>query len=71
MVIAIIAILAALRRHAEFPHDAGDEYGVAPFTLCSCFTFSNRHCHSSLHRLPKSMPVNPFTTDQNPFLPTP
>jgi len=63
VVIAIIAILAALRRHAEFPHDAGDEYG--------CFTFSNRHCHSSLHRLPKSMPVNPFTTDQNPFLPTP
>ncbi len=40
-------------------------------TACSGFTLTNRVCHCSLHWLPKSMPVSPFTTDQNPHLPTP
>jgi len=60
-----------LSRDPEGPHDIGEEYGVAPAIPHCRFTWTNLFCHSSLHRLPSSMPVNPFTTDQNPIFPTP
>ena len=50
---------------------ARDEYGFAPVTAWFCFTLTNRHCHSRWYQVPRLMPVSPFTTDQNRFLPTP